>query len=114
MYFMYRLYNVKVKQTFLAVKAPSPPFNLTLISMRWNSLADKLTPMISWQPPRSDLPLKDYQVNILLLVFLKKNLIFSYHGGKHLHYLKIFLTTILSIFQNKDVLIRNVRIVIHL
>lgn len=46
----------------LAVKAPSSPLNLKLVSMRWTE-EKKLISMISWQPPRSDLPLKDYQVN---------------------------------------------------
>lgn len=42
------------------MKAPSAPVNLTLLETRVDGGSRTLT--IVWQPPRSDLPLKDYQV----------------------------------------------------
>lgn len=44
------------------VKAPSAPTNFSVETNEFDRTLKKWTPKISWLPPNSDLPLKDYQV----------------------------------------------------
>ncbi|KAE9550867.1 hypothetical protein FO519_005912 [Halicephalobus sp. NKZ332] len=45
------------------VKAPSAPKNLTVESLVYDDTLLKWVPKISWLPPSSDLPIKDYQLS---------------------------------------------------
>uniref|UniRef100_A0A914CR93 WAP domain-containing protein n=1 Tax=Acrobeloides nanus TaxID=290746 RepID=A0A914CR93_9BILA len=45
------------------VKAPNAPSNFSVETIEFNRATKKWVPKISWQPPSSDLPLKDYQLS---------------------------------------------------
>lgn len=56
-------YERKILISFLEVKAPSAPKNLTVESMMFDDILNRWIPKLTWVPPVSDLPIKDYQLS---------------------------------------------------